>query len=95
MTSLFGTRTIVWPMDVAPAPDLFLGPVSPELVLVSPPEDRRLACSLLPPSPPAARQVFPPVVSGQELGSVELAAVWLFCLAMTLGPMLFMLLASG
>jgi hypothetical protein len=34
-------------------------------------------------------------VSGQELGSVELAAVWLFCIAMTIGPMLFMLLASS
>lgn len=82
-------------LDVAPAPDLFLGPVSPELVLVSPPEVRRLARGLLSPSPPAARQVFPPTVSGQELGSVELAAVWLFCIAMTLGPMLFMLLASN
>jgi len=37
----------------------------------------------------------PPTVSGQELGSVELAAVWLFCIAMTIGPMLFMLLASS
>ena len=83
-------------MDAAPAPDLSLGPVSPELVLVSPPEVRRLARGLLTtPSPPAARQVLPPAVSAQELGSVELAAVWLFCIAMTLGPMLFMLLASS
>jgi hypothetical protein len=81
-------------LDAAPAPDLFLGPVSPELVLVSPPEVRRLARGLLSPSPPAARYV-PPAPREAELGSVELAAVWLFCLAMTLGPMLFMLLASG
>jgi len=83
-------------LDAAPAPDLSLGPVSPELVLVSPPEVRRLARGLLAaPSPPAARQVLPPAVSARELGSVELAAVWLFCIAMTLGPMVFMLLASS
>ena len=82
-------------MDGAPAPDLSLGPLSPELVLVSPPEVRRLARGLLAPSPPAARQVLPPAVSAREFGSVELAAVWLFCIAMTLGPMLFMLLASS
>jgi len=81
-------------LDGAPAPDLFLGPVSPELVLVSPPEVRRLALGHLP-SPPAARQVLPPAALGQELGSVELVAVWLFCVAMTLGPMVFMLLASS
>ena len=28
-------------------------------------------------------------------GAVELAAVWLFCLAMTLGPVLFLLAANG
>jgi len=80
-------------MDVATAPDPFAGPLSPELVLVSSPEDRRLARGLLTTSPPAARQVLPPVVSAREFGSVELAAVWLFCLAMTLGPMVFMLVA--
>ena len=81
-------------LDVAPAPDLFVGPLSPELVLVSPPEVRRLARGLLSPSPPAARYVAP-ARREAELGSIELAAVWLFCLAMTLGPMIFMLLASG
>ena len=94
MTVAFSSLDNRASLDAAPAPDLFLGPVSPELVLVSPPEVRRLALGLLP-SPPAARQVLPPTVSGQELGSVELAAVWLFCVAMTLGPMLFMLLASS
>ena len=81
-------------MDAAPAPDLFLGPVSPELVLVSPPEVRRFARDLLSPSPPAARYV-PPARREPELGSIELAAVWFFCLAMTIGPMIFMLLAAG
>jgi hypothetical protein len=81
-------------LDIAPAPDLFVGPLSPELVLVSPPEVRRLARGLHIPPPPAARPL-PRAALELELGSVELAAVWLFCIAMTLGPMLFMLLASS
>ena len=80
-------------LDAAPAPDLFLGPLSPELVLVSPPEVRHLARGLLSPSPPAARYV-PPARREHDAGSIELAAVWLFCLAMTAGPMIFMLLSS-
>jgi hypothetical protein len=36
----------------------------------------------------------PPTRVG-EPGAVELAAVWLFCLAMTLGPVLFLLAANG
>ncbi len=94
MTSPARAWTIERAWTPLPHRIIFLGPVSPELVLVSPPEVRRLALGLLP-SPPAARQVLPPTVSGPELGSVELAAVWLFCVAMTLGPMLFMLLASS
>jgi hypothetical protein len=30
-----------------------------------------------------------------EPGAVELAAVWTFCLAMTLGPVLFLLALNG
>jgi len=81
-------------LDAALVSDPLPGPLSPELVLVSPPEVRRFARDLLSPSPPAARYV-PPARREPELGSIELAAVWLFCLAMTLGPMIFMLLASG
>ena len=80
-------------MDAVAAPPS-LGPLSPELVLVSPPEVARLARLYLP--VPAARPVAieaSPRVG--ELGAVELAAVWIFCLAMTLGPMLFLLAASG
>jgi hypothetical protein len=80
-------------LDVALAPDLFLGPVSPELVLVSPPEVRRLARGLLSPPPPAARSL-PRARREHDAGSIELAAVWLFCVAMTAGPMIFMLLSS-
>jgi hypothetical protein len=61
-------------------------PLSPELVLVSPPEVARLARSRL--SIPAAR---PAVRTLREPGRAELAALWLFCLAMTLGPIVLML----
>jgi hypothetical protein len=80
-------------LDVALVSDPLPGPLSPELVLVSPPEVRRFARGLLSPSPPAARHV--PPAREREAGSIELAAVWLFCLAMTVGPMIFMLLASS
>lgn len=64
-------------------------PISPELVLVSSPEVARFARSLLaaePPAPaPVAREVSP--------GQAELAVVWLICIALTLGPLLFLLIA--
>ncbi len=60
-------------------------PISPELVLVSPPEAAQHARSTLP-VPAWWFTTFE-----RELGRVELAAVWLFCLAMTVGPMLFFL----
>ena len=47
----------------------------------------------LPPTP-AARPVAIEIPSVQ-IGAAELAAVWVFCLAMTLGPVLFLLAASG
>jgi hypothetical protein len=81
-------------MDAVVAPPS-LGPLSPELVLVSPPEVARLARNQLPLAPaPRPVAIEAPLRVG-ELGRVELAAVWLFCLAMTLGPMLFLLAASG
>ena len=69
------------------------GPLSPELVLVSPPEVARMArihLSLTPAARPVAIEL--PSI---QIGAAELAAVWLFCLAMTLGPVLFLLAASG
>ena len=78
-------------MDVAFAPPAALpGPISPELVLVSPPEVARLARSLLSPEPPAAMRVAPE----REFGAVELTAVWFFSVAATVGPLLLYLLAS-
>lgn len=80
-------------MDVAIAPSAALpGPISPELVLVSPPEVARLARSLLSPEPPAAMRAA--AVSEREFGAVELTAVWFFSVAATVGPLLLYLLAS-
>ena len=77
-------------MDVAASPPL-TGPLSPELVLVSPPEVARMARIHLPLGT-AARPV---AIRPPEPGVLELAAVWLFCLTMTLGPLLFMLAVRG
>jgi hypothetical protein len=82
-------------VDAATPPPL-TGPLTPELVLVSPPEIARMARILLPPGPaarPTAIQA--PTNRPGQPGAIELAAVWLFCLAMTLGPVLFLLAASG
>jgi hypothetical protein len=81
-------------VDAAAALPSLTDPISPELVLVSPPEVARLARIQLP--SPAARPltaIETPLV-GQP-GAVELAAVWTFCLAMTLGPVLFLLALNG
>ena len=81
-------------MDAAAALPTLTGPLSPELVLVSPPDDARLARMHLP--APVARPMtleVPPRVG--EPGAVELAAVWTFCLAMTVGPVLFLLALNG
>ncbi len=83
-------------MSVLVPPDLLSGPLSPELVLVSPPEVARMARGLLPP-PPAARPVpaSPPAILQASPGRIELTAVWLVCLAMTIGPLLFILTAQA
>jgi hypothetical protein len=78
-------------VDVAVAlPADLSGPISPELVLVSPPDVARAARSLL-----AAERSVPRVVATErEFGAVELTAVWFFSVAATLGPLLLYLLAS-
>jgi hypothetical protein len=80
-------------VNVVVAPDpLLSGPLSPELVLVSPPEVARLARSLLSPPPtvrPAPARA--PAVLEASPGAIELAAVWLLCLVMTIGPLVFLL----
>ena len=78
-------------MDVAFAlPADFSEPISPELVLVSPPEVARVARNLLSAASPAPRVA----VAEREFGAVELTAVWFFSVAATLGPLLLYLLAS-
>jgi hypothetical protein len=78
-------------VDLAVAfPADFSEPISPELVLVSPPEVARAARSLLVAAGPAPRVV----LTEREFGAVELTAVWFFSVAATLGPLLLYLLAS-
>jgi hypothetical protein len=72
-------------------PSALPGPLSPELVLVSPPEVGRLARSLLSPEPPAASRAA--VISEREFGAAELTIVWFFSAALTLGPLLLFVLA--
>jgi len=65
-------------------------PISPELVLVSPPDVARAARSLL-----SIERHVPRVVSAErEFGAIELTAVWFFSVAATLGPLLLYLLVS-
>jgi hypothetical protein len=80
-------------MDVTLAPPAALpGPISPELVLVSPPEVARLARSLLSSESPAAIRAY--AAPEREFGAVELTAVWFFSVAATVGPLLLLLLAD-
>jgi hypothetical protein len=74
------------------SPAALPGPISPELVLVSPPEVARLARSLLSSEPPVATRVA--AASEREFGAVELAAVWFCSVAATVGPLVLYLLAS-
>ena len=64
-------------------------PVSPELILVSPPEvatEARAQLSLL---------IWEPQEVGpSRLPAIELLAVYLVCLAVTLGPLLLLVLAA-
>ena len=67
--------------------------LSPELVLVSPPEVARFARSLLSAPPARPFAAYTPAARDMQPGQAELAVVWLVCIAMTLGPLLFMLVA--
>ena len=81
-------------VDAAALPPLLSEPLSPELVLVSPPDVARLARIHLP--SPAARPVtIEALPRVGEPGMAELAVVWTFCLAMTVGPVLFLLAMNG
>jgi hypothetical protein len=74
-------------LSVLAAPD----PVSPELVLVSPPEAARIARLLLPerPQPAVPQQHAEP--AGPR--PIELVVAYLICFAATIGPMTAFLIA--
>ena len=74
------------------ASDLLL---SPELVLVSPPEVARQARELLPYRPPSQTASVDARPRNARVRPIELCAVWLFCLVMTAGPVLFLILAAS
>jgi hypothetical protein len=74
-------------MSVFAAPD----PVSPELVLVSPPEVARIARLLLP-EPPPSPATAPPRVEAAGPRPGELAVAYLVSFVATIGPLLFFLL---
>jgi hypothetical protein len=73
-------------LSVLAAPD----PVSPELVLVSPPEAARIARLLLPEQPQPA---VPPPAEAAGPRPIELVVAYLICFAATIGPMAAFLLA--
>jgi hypothetical protein len=80
-------------VTVLDASDTLLDAVSPELVLVSPPEIAQLARTRLPvflkpePIDPIAERRTSP-------RTIELIAAYLFCLLVTLGPLGFIILAD-
>ena len=80
-------------LTVLDASDTLLDAVSPELVLVSPPEIAQLARARVP--------VFPKPVPIDRMAeqrnsprTIELIAAYLFCLLVTLGPLGFIILAD-
>jgi hypothetical protein len=80
-------------VTVADASHMLLDAISPELILVSPPETAQLARAQLP--------VFPkpvPIDSNAERRTsprtIELVAAYLFCLLVTLGPLGFIIAAD-
>ena len=74
----------------------FDGPLSPELVLVSPPELAELARELMPPYPlPWAQPRVPPARPRvhDQWAAVELAGFVVFCVIATVGPLLLLVVA--
>jgi hypothetical protein len=74
--------------------DTFLAePVSPELILVSPPEIASVARAQLRELPrrPSPAPVPARAARGTDRHGLELLAVYLFCLFITLGPLVFTL----
>ena len=80
-------------MTVIDASDTLLDAISPELVLVSPPEVAQLARAQLPsfPRPVPTR---PQAARRNSPRTIELIAAYVFCLLVTLGPLGFIILAE-
>ena len=76
-------------MTVLDASDtLLLHAISPELILVSPPEIAQVARAELPNVPK------PPPIEGASPRTIELIAAYVFCLLVTLGPLGFIIAAD-
>ena len=75
-------------MTVLDASDTLIDAISPELILVSPPELAQLARARLP--------VFPKPVPIERTSprTIELIAAYVFCLLVTLGPLGFIIAAD-
>jgi len=83
-------------VSVLAVSDTFLAePISPELILVSPPEIARVARAQLRDLPrrPIQAPAPPRAARGTNGRALELLAVYLFCLFITLGPLVFALVA--
>jgi hypothetical protein len=73
--------------------DTGLDAISPELILVSPPEIAQLARARLPVFPKPVR-VDPKAERHTSPRTIELIAAYVFCLLVTLGPLGFIIVAN-
>lgn len=80
-------------MTVLEESDTLPDAISPELVLVSPPEIAQLARARLPVFP-TPESIDPKAERRTSPRTIELIAVYLFCLLVTLGPLGFIILAD-
>jgi ABC-type methionine transport system permease subunit len=68
--------------------------ISPELVLVSPPEVARIARAQLREVPRNPIEAAPPAERVNGPRALEFVAVYLICLLVTLGPLLFVIFSE-
>jgi hypothetical protein len=80
-------------VTVIDASDTLLDAISPELILVSPPEIAQLARARLPVFPKPV-PIDPKPARHSSPRTIELIAAYLFCLLVTLGPLGFIILAD-
>ena len=80
-------------MTVLDVSDTLLDAISPELVLVSPPEIAQLARTRLPVFPKPV-PIEPKPEQGTSPRKIELIAAYVFCLLVTLGPLGFIIAAD-